>query len=53
MLSFELKLNAELNFFSNYYLECLKFRKIYGIQLFQFQIAIILMIGGMLYRVIQ
>ena len=28
MLSFELKLNAEFNFFSNYYLECLKFRQI-------------------------
>ena len=53
MLSSELKLNAELNFFSNYYLECLKFRQISGIRLFQFQIAVILMIRGMLYRVIQ
>ena len=25
MLSFELKLNAEFNFFSNYYLECMEF----------------------------
>ena len=24
MLSFELKLNAEFNFFSNYYLECME-----------------------------
>ena len=31
MLSFELKLNAEFDFFSNYYLECLKFRQISGI----------------------
>ena len=53
MLSFELKLNAEFNFFSNYYLECLKFRQISGIRLFQFQIAVILMIRGMLYCVIQ
>ena len=53
MLSFELKLNAEFNFFSNYYLECLKFRQISGIRLFQFQIAVILMIRRMLYRVIQ
>ena len=53
MLSSELKMNAELNFFSNYYLECLKFRQISGIRLFQFQIAVILMIRGMLCRVIQ
>ena len=53
MLSFELKLNAEFNSFSNYYLECLKFRQISGIRLFQFQIAAILMMRGMLYRVIQ
>ena len=53
MLSFELKLNAEFNLFSNYYLECLKFRQISGIRLFRFQIAVILMIRGMLYRVVQ
>ena len=27
MLSFELKLNAEINFFSNYYLECIEFQR--------------------------
>ena len=53
MLSFELKLNAEFDFFSNYYMECLKFRQISGIRLFQFQFAVILMIRRMLYRVIQ
>ena len=53
MLSFELKLNADFHFFLNYYLEHLKFRKISGIRLFQFQIAVILMIRRMLYRVIQ
>ena len=53
MLSFELKLDTEFNSFSNYYLECLKFRQISGIRLFQFQIAVILMIRGILYRVIQ
>ena len=53
MLSFELKLNAEFDFFSNYYLECLKFKQISGIRLFQFQIAVILMIRRMLYSVIQ
>ena len=53
MLSFELKLNAEFIFFSNYYLECLKFRQFSGIQFFQFQIAVFLMIRGTLYRVIQ
>ena len=42
MLSFELKLNAEFDFFSNYYLECLKFRQISGIRLFQLQIAVVL-----------
>ena len=26
MLLFELKLNAEINFFSNYYLECIEFQ---------------------------
>ena len=52
MLSFELKLNAEFIFLLNYYLECLKFKQISGIRLFQFQIAVILMIRGMLYRVI-
>ena len=53
MLSFELKLNADFHFFSNYYLERLKFRQISGIRLFQFQIVVILMIRRMLYRVIQ
>ena len=31
----EPKLNVEFNFFSNYYLECLKSRQISGIRLFQ------------------
>ena len=53
MLSFELKLNPEFDFFSNYYLECLKYRQISEIRLFQFHIAVILMIRRMLYRVIQ
>ena len=53
MLSFELKLDTEFISFSNYYLECLKFRQISGIRLFQFQIAVILMIRGILYCVIQ
>ena len=53
MLSFELKLNTEFISFLNYYLECLKFRQISGIRLFQFQIAVILMIRGILYYVIQ
>ena len=53
MLSFELKLNTEFISFLNYYLECLKFRQISGIRLLQFQIAVILMIRGILYCVIQ
>ena len=53
MFSFELKLNAEFKFFSNYYLECLKSRQISGIRLLQFQFAVILMIRGMMYSVIQ
>ena len=53
MLSFEQKLNAEFNFFSNYYLECLKFRQISEIRMFQFQITVILMIKRMMYCVIQ
>ena len=49
----ELKLNAEINFFSNYYLERMEFQTNSGIRLFQFPIAVILLISRMLYGVIQ
>ena len=49
----ELKLNAEINLFSNYYLERMEFQKNSGIRLFQFPIAVVLLISRMLYGVIQ
>ena len=48
MLSFRAEAECRIPFFSNYYLECLKSRQISGILLFQFQIAVVLMIRGML-----
>ena len=53
MLSFRAEAECGIQFFSNYYLECLKFRQISGIRLFQFQFEVISMIRGMLYCVIQ
>ena len=49
----ELKLNAEFDSFQITTWNALNFRQISGIRLFQFQIAVILLIKGMLYRVIQ
>ena len=49
----ELKLNAEIEFFQITTWNALNLRQISGIRLFQFQIAVILLIKGMLYRVIQ
>ena len=49
----EMKLNAEINFFSNYYLDAWNFRQISGILFFQFLIAVVLMINRMLYGVIK
>ena len=41
MLSFRAVAECRIPFFSNYYLECLKFTQISGIRLFQFQIAVV------------
>ena len=48
MLSFRVEAECRILFSSNYYLECSKSIQISGILLFQFQIAVILMIRGML-----
>ena len=39
MLSFELKLNAEFNFFSNYYLECIEIQTNFWNSIFQVSIC--------------
>ena len=44
MLSFRAEAECRIQFFSNYYLECLEFRQISGIRLFQFEFAVISMI---------
>ena len=41
MLSFRAEAECRIPFFSNYYQECLKFRKISGIRLSQFQFAVV------------
>ena len=49
----ELKLNAEINFFSNYYLERIEFQTNSGIRCFQLLFSVVLWISRMLYGVIQ
>ena len=49
----ERKLNAEIKFFSNYYLERMEFQKNSGIRFFQLLFAVVLLISRMLYGVIQ
>ena len=38
MLSFGAEAECRIIFFSNYYLKCMKFRQIYGIRLFSFEL---------------
>ena len=41
MLSFRVEAESRIPFFSNYYMECLKFRQISGIRLSQFQFTVV------------